>query len=115
MLRLEAPNLRFAPRPISRRLDLLALDAERRIFRDAAFADGPLQTDAHRVQKIALREWRRDLLVDEALHMLALEQHDAFARARVDAVERLVAVRSGEVFEDVAARALRLGGKPLER
>src|SRR5262249_52958977 len=49
VVRLELRDLSFRPTLITGRLHLDALDAERRIVRDAAFADRPLE---HRAQRL---------------------------------------------------------------
>src|SRR5262249_15825862 len=51
--------------------------------------------------------------VDDALHVLAREQHRA-ASVRADAVERQVSIGCAKVFEDVPARASRLCRARLE-
>ena len=67
----------FGPSLVARGLDLLAGDAERRIIGNAALLHRPFEHRAQRVEEIALRERRRGLLVDDALHMLARQQHGA--------------------------------------
>jgi hypothetical protein len=97
MRRLEALDLGFAPRPITSAGDFLAHDAERRIVGNAAFFHRPLEHRVQRVEKVALREWRLAFVVDEFLHALALEQHDAIA-ARRNGVQRLIAVCLSKAF-----------------
>lgn len=68
---LESQNMIFRPCLVTGAFNLLPSDAERRIIGDAAFLHGPLEHGAQRVEKIALRKWRRRLLIDDALHVLA--------------------------------------------
>jgi hypothetical protein len=103
----------FRPGLIAGRLDLLAGDAERRVIRDATFLRRPLEHSAQRVQEIALRERRCGLLVDDALHVLAREQHRPPA-ACFGAHEWFFAMRLTKVFENVTTSALGLGGACLE-
>src|SRR5262245_20972067 len=113
MRRLECRDLGLGPTLVSGGLHLHALDAERRIVGHAAVADRPLEHRAQRLEQVVLCEWCRCFLVDDALHVLARQQHDA--AVAFGAVERLVTVRPAEGFERAAAGALRLFAERLER
>jgi hypothetical protein len=93
---------------------LLPGDAERRIARHTAFLHRPFKHRAQRIEKIALSERRASLLVDHALHMLAVQHHDA-ATVCLGAVDAFVAVCLAEIFEDVSPGTPRLCGERLER
>src|ERR1700733_5936797 len=79
------------PSAIAAALDLLPGDPERRVFRHPAFCHRPLKHRAQRIKKIPLPERRAVLLIDHALHMLAVQYHDA-ATVYLGAIYALVAV-----------------------
>src|SRR5262245_54899046 len=114
MPRLKTSDVVFRPCFVTGSLRLGPRDTERRIIRHTALGHRPLEDRTKRVAKIALRKWRRGLLVDDALHMLAGQQHGSPA-VGVGAEERQMPVGVAEVFENVAPSALRLGGTGLER
>ena len=82
--------------------------------RDPAFGHRPLKHRPQRVEEVALCEWRTGLLVDNALHMLAGQQHDAADHSSRSG-NTFVAMCLAEIFKDVSPRALCLGGERLER
>jgi hypothetical protein len=106
-------DVALRPSSVAGALDPLPCDAERRIARHTAFRHSPPKQCPQRIEKIALPERRAMLLVDHALHMLAVQQHGA-ATVGLCAINALVAVRFAEIFEDVSPRALRLCCERLE-
>ena len=101
------------PSAVASALDLLTGDAERWIVGNAAFRHRPLKHRAQRVEKIALPERSAALLVDHALHMFAVQHHDA-ATICLNSVNALVTVCLAEIFEDISPCAPRFCGEGLE-
>jgi hypothetical protein len=80
--------------------DLHPLDADRGIIRHHTARHGPTEHRAKGIQKITLARRRTRLLVDDLLHVLTGQEHDAIAACR-SVVDRLCAVRLGEVLQDI--------------
>src|SRR6516165_8895117 len=68
---LDASNVSLRPTLVSGSFHLDALHTERRVVGHATFADCPFEHRAQRLKQVVLRERRRRLLVDDALHVLA--------------------------------------------
>src|SRR5262249_15628874 len=112
MLRFKAGDMVLRPSLVAGGLHLFAADAERWIVRDASLFHGPLEHGPQLIQEIPLREWRCSFPVDDLLHVLPREQHDAFVAD--GAIDRQIAMRLAEILKNVAAGALCFRGQSLE-